>query len=71
MVEIFEDIPVAIKQTIAQMIDTCFDSMDLKDAAKVIIDFSKDMPDKTRDFVDFYFNLKMEQLNDENNSNQR
>ena len=69
MVEIFEDIPVAIKQTIAQIIDATFNSMESKAAAKLIMDFSKDMPDRTRDFVDFYFNLKMEQLNDENNSN--
>jgi len=69
MIEIFEDIPVAIKQTIAQIIDATFNSMEPKAAAELIMDFSKDMPDRTRDFVDFYFNLKMEQLNDENNSN--
>ena len=69
MIEIFEDIPVAVKQTIAQIIDASFDSMEPKAAAKLIIDFSKKMPDRTQDFIDFYFNLKMEQLKDENNSN--
>lgn len=69
MTELFTDISPFIKQQLERVINLAIDSMELKAGAELIADFAKTRPDREQDFIDFYFNLRMEQMKDENNSN--
>lgn len=69
MTELFTDISPTIKNVIKRIIDITFDSsMKLSDAASIILEFAKTRPHKEQEFIDFYFNLKMEQLKNESNN---
>lgn len=69
MIELFTDISPFIKQQLERVINLAIDSMELKECAELIADFAKTRPDREQDFIDFYFNLRMEQMKNENNSN--
>ena len=69
MIELFTDISPFIKQQLERVVNLAIDSMELKEGAALIADFAKTRPDREQDFIDFYFNLRMEQMKNENNSN--
>ena len=70
MIELFADLPVVVKEEIAKIIDTAFDTLELRECAELIAEFAKNCSNQEeQDFIDFYFNLKLEQMKNEDNSN--
>lgn len=69
MIELFSDIPIEVKQKNQLIIDYMFQNFQLYQVLNFInnyILFTSDNEEK--DFIRFYVNLKMEQLNNENNN---
>lgn len=72
MTELFTEISSDMKQMITSYIDMAFKTIEPLQLPKMINDFTNSMPTETlQNFVDFYFNLKLEELRNGNNSNQR
>lgn len=66
MVELFADLPQEVKIQIQKFIDSAFNYFDIKDAVNIIANFANScFNEEEQDFIDFYFNLKMEQFNNE------
>lgn len=62
MIEIFDNLSIPIKKEITQFIDNIFNNYELMDCASIIANFSNNCDnEELQDFIDFYFNLKMEQ----------
>lgn len=69
MVEIFADIPVEIKKQHSDFIDMCFKYFELPSAADIILKYVNTCRNpEEQEFIDFYFNLKMEILKNEDNN---
>lgn len=67
MNELFTDIPDKDKKMIEFMVDN---SLDLKNISKNMNNltvFRNNCSDIEKDFMDFYFNLKLEKMKNENN----
>lgn len=63
MIELFTELPQEIKNGIRMYVDSVLEDFQLLDAAKVISEFANSCNDeKEQDFVDFYFNLKLEEM---------
>ena len=72
MTEIFEDVSSEMKQMISSFIDIALASVDPKKIPKLISDFVNIMPtEEAANFADFYFRLKLEELRNGSNNNQR
>lgn len=70
MIELFAGLPSNLKIQIQKFIDGILNKYDLIEAVKIIADFSNSCSsEEEQDFIDFYFNMKMEQLKNESNSN--
>ena len=69
MIELFASMPNNLKIQIQKFIDGILNKYDLIEAVKIIADFSNSCSsEEEQDFIDFYFNIKMEQLKNESNS---
>ena len=72
MTELFTDISEADKQLTRLAIDTAFMLNDVPKAIKRIEEYRAVCSPAVQEFVDFYVQLKLEEMkNEENNSNQR
>lgn len=73
MREIFSDISPEMKTMIESYVDAAVSGFIKKQQIPSLVNnFTKAMPtERLQDFVDFYFNLKMEELLNGNNHNQR
>lgn len=66
MVELFADLNQEIKDVIRTFIDSTLKDFQLLDAAKIISEFANSCNDEEeQDFIDFYFNLKLEEMQKE------
>lgn len=71
MVEIFANIPERVKEQAKFWMDFSLNYPPLE-ALKMLKDYSNSCIDpEEKDFVDFYFNLRWEELKNESNSDQR
>lgn len=69
MIELFSNIPIEVKQKNQLIIDYMFQNFELWQILNFVnnyILFTSN--DEEKDFIKFYVNLKMEQLNNENNN---
>ena len=69
MIELFATLPQEIKQIISRFIDQTFDEYELEDCAEIIAHFANALThQEEKDFTDFYFKLKLEQIKNENSN---
>lgn len=67
MVEIFKDIPDYIKIQSEFWVDKALQQHEVKDAFRIIEEYRNScLNDKEKEFVDFYFNYRLEKLRNEN-----
>lgn len=68
MQEIFDDIPDVVKDLTKMVADAALRQAEPGEAAHMLDNFIKQMPPdpKLRDFADFYFLMRMEQLKNDN-----
>ena len=72
MVEIFAELPQEIKDSITKIIDILVDNYNPKDCVSIINEIINTTEnEEEKDFIRFYFNLKVEQLNNEGNNDKR
>lgn len=72
MTEIFEDVSSEMKQMISAFIDMALIDVEPEKIPKLISDFVNIMPtEQAANFADFYFRLKLEELRNGSNNNQR
>lgn len=72
MIELFQDLPDKSKSMITTFIDTALQYVQPLKWPQLISKFANAMPtQQLEDFVDFYFNMKLEQLQNGDNDNQR
>lgn len=72
MTELYADLSQEMKQMITSYIDMALIAVYPLELPKLISDFAATMPtQQAQDFVDFYFNLKLEELRNGDNSDQR
>ena len=72
MTELFDDISQEMKEMITSYIDMAFIAIEPLKIPQLINDFVNTMPtDNTKNFADFYFRLKIEELRNGDNYNQR
>lgn len=72
MTEIFEDVSSDMKQMISAFIDMALIDVEPEKIPKLINDFVNIMPtEEAANFADFYFRLKLEELRNGSNNNQR
>lgn len=72
MVEIFEDIPQRVKDQAELIFELALLQPNLVSAVKTLNDYTNIcVDDREREFVEFYFNMKMESLLNENFNDQR
>lgn len=72
MVEIFEDIPQRVKDQAELIFELALLQPNFISAVKTLNDYTNTcIDDREREFVEFYFNMKMESLLNENSNDQR
>lgn len=72
MVEIFEDIPQRVKDQAELIFELALLQPNFISAVKILNDYTNIcVDDREREFVEFYFNMKMESLLNENFNDQR
>lgn len=72
MIELFANIPEYVKNQTKFWVDLALQQKDLISGAKMVADYAKTCQnEEERDFVDFYFNLRIQELINENASNIR
>ena len=70
MIEIYSDIPEWVKLQAKSWFDLALRQKNPGVGIKMLNDYKNStLSDYEREFVDFYFNLRMEELLNENNSN--
>jgi hypothetical protein len=70
MTELFANIPDHIKQQAKAWVDLALHQINLFDGAKMIKEYHDScFTEEEKEFVDFYFRMRMEQLKNESNSN--
>ena len=70
MTEIFENIPEYIKKQTEGIVELALLQKDLMGTISVLKNYRETCSnEEEQEFLDFYFNLKMEQLKNENSSN--
>lgn len=68
--ELFSNINTEIKQAIQTLVDTAIASSNFLEAQKILIQTKQLLnSDEDRQFMDFYFQLKLEELNHNGDSN--
>ena len=69
MIELFPDLPTAIKQEIANIINAAFESLEIHDCTELIAKFANNCTNEDeKNFIDFYFKFKLEQIRNESNN---
>ena len=72
MIELYADIPQAVKDRTAFVFQMALRQPNILQAVKVLHDFTAACIDEyEREYVEFYFNMRMEQLKNGNTNNQR
>ena len=72
MIELFENLSEETKQMITSYIDMALIAIEPMKLPQLINDFANAMTtEEASDFVDFYFKLKLEELRNGDNNNQR
>lgn len=72
MTELFTELPIEVKNAVTSVIDVLLQKYEIKDCINIVVAFINSTEDPIeKDFIQFYFSLKMEQLNNESNINQR
>lgn len=70
MTELFADLSQETKDMITSYIDITLATIEPIKIPQFIYDFARTMPtEEASDFVDFYFNLKLEELRNGDNNN--
>ena len=70
MNELFSNIPDISKNIMKQVVDSALFSSNPYSAIKIINNYIKaHSSEEEKNFIDFYFKLRMEQLKNESNSN--
>ena len=70
MIELYADIPEEIKNSAKLVFDLAMMQPDLVSAVKMLDSYTNScINDYEKEFCDFYFNMRMEQLKDESNPN--
>lgn len=70
MTEIFENIPEYVKKQTECFVDLALQQKDLFSTINALKEYRNTCSnDEERDFLDFYFSMRMEQLKNENSSN--
>lgn len=71
MTEIFNDIPENIKILIKTWADVAFNKPNPLESAEMLTFFenAKTLSDRIKEYAEFYFKLRMEQLKNESNTN--
>ena len=67
MNELFTDIPDKNKKMIEFMVDNSLDLKNISKNMNNLTEFRNNCSDLEKDFMDFYFNLKLEKIKNENN----
>lgn len=63
MIELFVELPQEVKDKIRTYVDSILKDFQLLDAAKIINEFANNCTDEEeQNFIDFYFNLKLEEM---------
>lgn len=69
MQEIFKQIPDRIKEQAKYWVDLALKQKNPYDAAAMVAEYANScFNEEEKDFVDFYFNLRLEELLNENNN---
>ena len=69
MQEIFKQIPDRIKEQAKHWVDLALKQKNPYDAAAMVAEYANScFNEEEKDFVDFYFNLRLEELLNENNN---
>lgn len=69
MTELFTNIPEHVKQQAKAWVDLAFHQTNLLDGAKMIKEYHDAcFTDEEKDFVDFYFRMRLEQLKNEDSN---
>lgn len=71
MNELFTDIPDKDKKIIEFMVDNSLDLKNISKNMNNLTEFRNNCSDLEKDFMDFYFNLKLEKMKNENNIDKR
>ena len=72
MVEIFKDIPQSVKDRAEFIFDITIGSKYIPDVVKVLNDYTNScVNEEEKEFVQFYFNLRLQELLNGNISNKR
>lgn len=72
MIEIFEDISEQARQRAKFMFEMALRQPTLLETVKVLENYTRNCPtEREQEFVEFYFNMKLEQLKNGNNVDQR
>lgn len=70
MVEIFQSVPDHIKTLAKLWVDLALQQENILDGINMIIEFMKSCDnEEEKEYIDFYFKLRLEQLQNESNSN--
>ena len=72
MIELFTNIPEETKMGAELVFDAAISTNDLVKATRILTDYTNSITDTdVLEFVEFYFNMRMESILYENNNNQR
>lgn len=72
MTELFIDIPEKVKTNAKLIFDLAMMQPNLLDAVKMLDSYTNScLNHEEKEFCDFYFNMRMEQLKNESDTNQR
>ena len=66
MIELFKNVSDKVKNETKFWFEICLLKNDPREAAKILLDFQKTLQtEEEKDYVDFYFNMRMLQLREE------
>lgn len=69
MVELFANVPEYIRELAKYWVDLALKQRNPMDSIKMVLEFANSCPtEEEKDFVDFYFRLRLEQIKNENNN---
>ena len=69
MIELFTNVPDYVKELAKYWVDLALQQKNLFEGVKMVSEFANScLTEEDREFVDFYFKLRLEQLKNENNN---
>lgn len=69
MTELFTELPVEVKEEIANFINYAINNFSPFDYIRMINEFAKNCSTEEQDFIDFYTNFRLEQMINESDTN--